>query len=198
VVLEGPSPAAIPGVTRDMEQVVNMIMVHDPKHRPTTTQLLGLPIMQHFLTLFLSIVGRDTKISQRVRTAIEENIAQVESDVRNNVHFDDDTSDPHYEGNVKKEASGQWKDRYLLLNPPDLVMTLAPGKEAAPGTDRSKAIPISHIASVVPTEAPADVQGKIFVFAVQLVNGTALVVGVESAQMRDIWVGKIMSALQMT
>jgi len=35
VVLEGPPPPAIPGCSRDMEQVVRMILVHDPAQRPT-------------------------------------------------------------------------------------------------------------------------------------------------------------------
>lgn len=195
VVLETPLQP-VPGLSRDMDDLVKATLSHDPKQRPTTTQLLGMPIMQHYLTLFLNIVSRDTKIPADVRAAIEANIMKVEEDIKNNVDFDEDVNDPHYEGPVKKDAEGQWKDRYLILRPTDITMTLAHGKEAAPGTDRSKQIPLVHVSSVSALPNSEKAPGPLF--AVQLVNGTAIVVAVDSNKTRDTWVGKIMTALSMS
>ena len=108
-------------------------------------------------------------------------------------NFVDDTDDPRYESPVQKETDGAWKDRVLILQPPQLVMTLAHGKEAAPGTDRSKRINLDQITSVT----KLDSEGTRFKFAVELVSGSVILLSVSSEKQRDIWIGKLHKVLGM-
>jgi serine/threonine protein kinase len=184
---------AIPDVGREMMELIYATLNPDPNRRPSTTELLAMPLMQHYTTMFHNIVVKDAKISPSVKQRIITAIADAQDDVKHNNNFVEDTEDPRYESPVKKDTDGVWKDRVLILQPPQLIMTLAHGKEAAPGTDRSKRIQLEQITSVT----KMDDDGKNFKFGVELVNGSVIVLSVTSSQQRDTWMGKLHTALGM-
>lgn len=183
----------IPDVGREMMELIFSTMNPDPEKRPSTTQILAMPLMQHYTTMFHNIVIRDAKIAADVKQRIVTAIAAAQDDVKNNNNFVDDAEDPRYESPVKKDTDGVWKDRVLILQPPQLVMTLAHGKEAAPGTDRSKRIQLEQITSVVKLD---DVPPH-YKFAVELVNGSVIVLSVPTEAQRDIWIAKLQHVLGM-
>merc|ERR1711916_416283 len=183
----------IPDVGREMMELVYHTLNPDPSKRPSTTQILAMPLMQHYTTMFHNIVVKDAKIPADVKQRIVASIAEAQDDVKNNNNFVDDADDPRFESPVKKDTDGVWKDRVLILQPPQLIMTLAHGKEAAPGTDRSKRIQLDQISSVV----KLDQDEKNFKFAVELVNGSVIVLSVSSERQRDVWLGKLQTALGM-
>jgi serine/threonine protein kinase len=185
----------IPNISRDMDELMRMALTPDPRKRLGTTQLLAVPIMQHYLTLFLSIVMRDAKIAPELKESIMGAIQQAETDVKNNNNFDDEDPEARFESSVLKDTDGVWKERFFVLQPPDLVMTLAHGKEAAPGTDRSKRIPLRHVTSVLSLQQKD--QPNRYQFAVHLVNGTAIVLAVPKVETRDMWLTKLLAALEM-
>lgn len=183
----------IKDVSREMNELVLAALTPEPEKRPTTTQLLAMPLMQHYLTMFHNIVLKDPKIQPDVKEDIMKSIAQAQEDIKTNNNFCDDAEDPRYESPVQKDTDGVWKDRILILQPPQLVMTLSHGKEAAPGTDRSKRIQLEQINSVA-SLSHMDKDGR-HRFAVELVNGSVIVLSVPSAKERDVWVGKLHAAL---
>jgi serine/threonine protein kinase len=183
---------AIPGVSQDMHDLVNLVFRQDPAQRPSAVDLLATPLMQHYLTLFLSIVVRDAKIPQTLKDSIAAAVKTAQDEVQAAFTIDPDSADPKYEGPVQKETDGVWKDRFLILTPSELIMTLTPGKEAAPGTERSKRMPISTVTNVVPNTR-LDGSGR-FVFSVQISNSSNIVLAVQTARERDVWLTKLLRA----
>lgn len=184
----------IPEVGREMMELIYATLTPDPERRPSTTQLLAMPLMQHYTTMFHNIVLRDSKIPPALKNRIIESIAAAQEDVKMINHFVDDTEDPRYESPVQKETDGVWKDRVLILQPPQLIMTLAHGKEAAPGTDRSKRIGLDQITSVTKVDGDAFNRWQ---FSVELSSGSVITLAVTSEKQRDLWVGKLHTALGM-
>jgi hypothetical protein len=154
--------------------------------------LLATPLMQHYLTLYRNIVARDTKIPAQVKTGIEKSVECANEAVRAASTVDPDAAVPGYEGPVQKETDGVWKDRYLILTDTELVMTLTAGKEAAPGTERSKRMPLSSLTNIVPNQR-LDAPGR-YVFAIQINGGSNIVLGVATQKERDVWLAKLMRA----
>jgi serine/threonine protein kinase len=191
-VLEG-KIEPIPEVGREMMELIYATLNPDPNKRPSTTQLLAMPLMQHYTTMFHNIVVKDAKIAPDIKQNIIAAISAAQDDVTNNNNFIEDTEDPRYEGTVKKDTDGVWKDRVLILAPPQLIMTLAHGKEAAPGTDRSKRIQLDQITSVT----KMDDDDRHYKFGVELNNGGMIVLSVKDPQQRDVWLGKLHTALGM-
>lgn len=187
----------IPGISGDMMELIVCTLHPEPAKRPTTAELLGMPLVQHYLTMYLTIVNKDTQLDPKVKSEILQTVADAQADAANAKlvpTLDDD--DPRHESMVLKETDGKWKERLLLLNPPQLIMTLAPGKEAAPGTDRSKRINIANIASAVKLDDEVASNGsKRYLFALQLNNASNIIFGVTDEQARDVWLAKLHTAL---
>ena len=60
----------IPDVGREMMELIFSTMNPDPDKRPSTTQILAMPLMQHYTTMFHNIVIRDAKIAPDVKQRV--------------------------------------------------------------------------------------------------------------------------------
>jgi hypothetical protein len=122
--------------------------------------------------------------------------------------------DHRHEGIVYKETDGVWKERYLVLQPDRLVVSLPPGNQPSgtvslPGNsqvgpialpnDRSRAahVALSSISSVVIMDELHSGHFR-YPFAIHGQLGFNVLLAVTSAQERDVWIGKLHSALGMS
>ncbi|RNF04790.1 putative protein kinase [Trypanosoma rangeli] len=163
-------------VSREMREFMEFILQEDPDKRPSASQLLKTPLMQHYLCLFKKRVDRmialDAEMEDRYKAdpsefadslptyhfSLEEQ-ALVLSGIAEGeevIHLEREreiatSTTPRFESMVYKEtAGGQWKERYLILADGFLTVTLAKGKMAAGSGERSRKVPLQSINAVAP------------------------------------------------
>ncbi|EAN87441.1 protein kinase, putative [Trypanosoma cruzi] len=163
-------------ISREMREFLEFILQQDPEKRPSASQLLKTPLMQHYLCLLKKRVDRmialddemesnykanpagfagslpEYNISLEVRALVMSGIAEGEAVINFETEREMATSTtPRIESIVYKETAGsQWKERYLILADGFLTMTLAKGKMAAGSGERSKKVPLQAIRAVAP------------------------------------------------
>ncbi|RNF14967.1 putative protein kinase [Trypanosoma conorhini] len=163
-------------ISREMREFMESILQENPEKRPSASQLLKAPLMQHYLCLLKKRVDRmiasDTEMESKYKAdpaqfagsfpeynlSLEEQalvlsgIAEGEEVIHLETEREMATStSPRIESTVYKEtAGGQWKERYLILADGFLTMTLAKGKVAAGSGERSKKVPLQAINAVAP------------------------------------------------
>ena len=88
--------------------------------------------------------------------------------------------------------------RYLALEGGFLILSLAKGKEAAAGGDRSRKIPMEEILSASPINEGGSKQFSTkFGFAISTRSSPAIVMATDTVEERNMWVMKILQALGM-
>jgi serine/threonine protein kinase len=192
-VLEG-KIEPLPGRGRAMMELIHVTLNPDPSRRPSTAQLLAMPIMQQLLATFHGMVRNSRKVSPVDKDRIVTAIAEAQCDATHLQRSTDEVDSlSRYTSAVKLGADGVWKDRVLILQPPHLIMTLAHGKVAAPGSESSKSIDLSQITSV--TKMAVD--GNHYMFGMELANGKQVVLCVPTPLERDAWINQLHKALGM-
>lgn len=185
-----------PGCSTEMCESVRLILTQDPARRPSALQMLRLPLWQHYLALFEKMVRASASITEELRTFILSSVEFSNAGVRDLIAEEVATSPTvHFEGPIFKESDGSWKERYLILSEGTLTMTLAKGKQAAAGSERSKKIPISAIISATPVSQQA--AGNRYCFAISTTSSTAIIMATATIEERDMWVAKMLEALEM-
>lgn len=183
-------------ISREMREVVQSILVQDPSQRFSAQQVLRMPIMQHYLVLLQKHAVEHESIDEDTRKLIIRNIDEGQEAIRVAVADEEAQGfNIHHESTVFKESDGSWKERYLILGEGYLTMTLARGKEAAPGADRAKKIPLDAVMAAVPV-GTTDEGGK-WIFAVSTTTSSAILMGTNTQEERDTWVTKLLAALEM-
>jgi serine/threonine protein kinase len=179
----------------EMMKLIRATLNPDPSRRPSTTQLLAMPLMQRYTVMFHNMVTNDAGITPDVKQKIIAAISAAQEDVTNNLI---EYTDPRYESPLETDVKGVWKERVMKLAPPLLTMTLAPGKTAAPGTKRSKCIELDQIKSVTKM---GDDDGH-YKFGIEIIDiyiGVidTMVLRVRDPRQRDVWLSKLHTALEM-
>lgn len=175
----GESRASHAKFSSEMRALVQTILHKDPQQRPSAAQLLGTPIMQHYLFLFQRHVEKlcvnDAHLRglagsapdntaelafptsadwELVERGLRDGALAVEREMQRDPK--ENFTATHYEGVVFKGSSrGCWKERYLTLSGNALTISLSHAKVAANGGDRSKEVPLSLIKAVNRSQ-PAD------------------------------------------
>ncbi|ORC88296.1 protein kinase [Trypanosoma theileri] len=175
-------------VSKEMREFLELILQQDPEKRPSASQLLKTPLMQHYLCLFRKrvehMIAMDDELEKKYQTCLAEfthstpnyclsmeeealvlrGILEGEEVISLETERELSTSAaPRMESVVYKESvAGQWKERYLLLGDGYLTMTLAKGKAAAGSGERSKKVPLETINAVAPVlfDTPVQVEGS--------------------------------------
>jgi serine/threonine protein kinase len=180
----------------EMMELICATLNPDPSRRPSTTQLLAMPLMQHYTIVFHNSVTKHAGITPDVKQKIIAAISAAQDDVTNN-RVIEDTEDPRYESPLETDVKGVWKERVMILAPPLLTITLAPGKTAAPGTKRSKYIELNQIKSV----AKMDDDDGHYKFGIEIIKNDGaietMVMRVRDPRQRDVWLSKLHTALEM-
>ncbi|KAH9578629.1 Protein kinase domain [Trypanosoma melophagium] len=174
-------------VSKEMREFLELVLQQDPEKRPSASQLLKTPLMQHYLCLFRKRVehmiavddAEEEKykaspaefvdsppryfLSKEEKALVLKGIVEGEEVINLETEREISTSvAPRMESVVYKESGvGQWKERYLILGDGFLTMTLAKGRTAAGTGERSKKVPLETINSVVPVlhDHPVKVDG---------------------------------------
>jgi serine/threonine protein kinase len=180
----------------DMMKLICATLNPDPSRRPSTTQLLAMPLMQHYTVMFHNSVTKHAGITPDVKQKIIAAISAAQDDVTNN-RVIEDTEDPRYESPLETDVKGVWKERVMILAPPQLIITLAPAKTAAPGTKRSRYIELDQIKSV----AKMDDDDGHYKFGIEIIKNDGaietMVMRVRDPRQRDVWLSKLHTALEM-
>lgn len=190
---------AIPAhISSEMQEFIKLILQQDPIHRPSAQQLLRTPLMQHYMSMLVTYVSEKKEIPADIADQVRKDIADSHAAIETAIAEEEESGMVRFEGVVYKEGDkGAWKTRYLALEGGFLTLSLAKGKEAAAGGDRSRKIPLDDILSAAPVdESGMKCDGK-FAFAISTRTSTAIMMTTDKIEERDMWVVKILQALGM-
>lgn len=169
---EGSPEAQRPKFSPEIRELIQLIFKKKPTERPSTEELLHLPIMQHYLYLFekhvQSLIDADNKLKAQKgfsraalnffddseRDLVLQGIATAKETIAKEAKKEIlDSTTPRCEGVVFKDnRNGVWKERYLTLADGMLTISLSSDKSAATGTSRSKKVPVKLIKAATPCE----------------------------------------------
>nr|CCC96004.1 unnamed protein product [Trypanosoma congolense IL3000] len=185
---ENPSEKSARYITREMREFLQSILQVDPDRRPSASQLLKTPLMQHYLQLFKVRVQQMISADDELEAKYFANPAQFDeappeynltawertlllqgiSDGEDVITLETEKEMRNgafgrMEGVVFKGVQGGlWKERYLILADGFLTVTLVKGRSAAGTGDRSRKLPLDTIKSVAPMNYyhPSWAEGK--------------------------------------
>ena len=154
--------------------------------------------MQHYLSLLQKYVSEKPEIAPEIVKQVHDDIAESQAAIEEMIAEEIAAGLVHHEGIVYKEGErGAWKVRHLALENGFLILSLAKGKEAAAGGDRSRKIPMEDILSASPiNEGGRYFTGK-YGFAISTRTSPAIVMATDTIEERNVWVSKILQALGM-
>lgn len=160
----------VPSISTDMVALVEAMLSSDGMRRPTALEALSMPVMRHYMSLLVSALQRDTSMAAEMRDrplaeatevmqAIENHIAMKARSAIQQHHVQQQESLCNFEGFVEKLQDGSgWKQRYLLLTPSEITLTLRPGSDAAATSQRSVTLKTSQIVKVTVVETEESMQ----------------------------------------
>ncbi|SCU72084.1 serine/threonine-protein kinase, putative [Trypanosoma equiperdum] len=166
--------ASPPCISLEMREFLEYILQLDPDRRPSASQLLKTPLMQHYLHLFkkqvYDMIAADDEVERnyisnpvdcigdrrrynltaKERVLVMRGIVEGENLIMSETEKQIESGIPgHMEGVVfKGTLDGRWKERYLTLADGYLTVTLAKEKCASNCNTRSKRMPLDTIKSV--------------------------------------------------
>jgi serine/threonine protein kinase len=185
-------------ITGEMQDFVRLILDQDPVKRPSAQQLLRTPLMQHYMVLLEKYVTEKEGIPPEIVQQVKSDIAESQSAIETAIADEEAAGLVRHEGVVFKEGErGTWKTRYLALENNFLILSLAKGKEAVAGGDRSRKIPMEDVLSASPVDKNGIECGEKFAFAISTRTSTAIIMVTQTKDERDMWVVKILQALGM-
>lgn len=192
-VLSGNIPPLPAKFSADLRAVCLAMLNPDPNVRPSIAELFAMPQMAKLLRDFEKSAQASPLINDELKKQIQDNINEIretkadDSSTTHVGHVGDVQTTVQYEGNVRKESSKQWKDRYLQLRDGSLVISIKKGdKEAKP-------LPVTCVASVVPIPFhAAKLDG---VFAINTTDQKTMWMQAPSRTVAYEWIHKIQQAM---
>ncbi|CUE73253.1 serine-threonine protein kinase, putative [Bodo saltans] len=192
-VLSGNIPPLPTKFSSDLRAVCLAMLNPDPNQRPSIAELFAMPQMVKLLRDFEKSAQASPLINDELKKQIQDNINEIretkadDSSTTHVGHVGDVQTAVQYEGNVRKESSKQWKDRYLQLRDGNLVISIKKGdKEAKP-------LPVTCVASVVPIPFhAAKLDG---VFAINTTDQKTMWMQAPSRAVAYEWIHKIQQAM---
>lgn len=192
-VLSGNIPPLPTKFSSDLRAVCLAMLNPDPNQRPSIAELFVMPQMVKLLRDFEKSAQASPLINDELKKQIQDNINEIretkadDSSCTHVGHVGDVQTAVQFEGNVRKESSKQWKDRYLQLRDGNLVISIKKGdKEAKP-------LPVTCVASVVPIPFhAAKLDG---VFAINTTDQKTMWMQAPSRAVAYEWIHKIQQAM---
>ena len=179
----------------DLKDIVKKLLCTNPVERPDAAEVLRYPAVERYLGTFENKVKVTNGLSDDLKAQISKNIQEFRDS--------DYVSPPPipttpgaivsaFETHVKKESgtTGQWKDRYLILEPNGtLIVALAQRRSTAPGSEAS--VPASEIKDTLPIPARHIQHG----FEVHLNVGQVLRFQARSKEEQEGWIDRLQAVV---
>lgn len=180
--------------SRHLRELCDIMLQGDPNKRPSCAELFKLPQMVKLLADFETSVDNSQQVNDTLNKKIHANIREIRDTNVNDMeaptyvgHVGTIHTNIYYEGTVRKESGGVWKERFLVLREGSLVISRAKGDREA------KPLSISSVVAVVPIpEKQANSPG---VFAINLKDGKTLWFQALPPEHSGMWVHKIQQAI---
>jgi serine/threonine protein kinase len=174
-----------------LRELLAAMLMSDPAKRPSTSQILSTPVVRGYVAKFLSWVATNPAITQEQKNRVTatttsqmENLNSLSTTEAMN-HEDPDAPEVLHEGQVHIGSVKEWKPRYVVLTPTDLVVTRA--RE----DPKFQNLGLDTVVNVTAADPATAGEG---VLVVSL--NTSFTVWIKAANdvERDIWVAKINAA----
>lgn len=177
--------------SKDLQEVCMSILNPDPNIRPSIQQVLETPYCKKLLSDFERSVEASPLIDAATKASILKDLseagAQRAAAAKKSGPVGQLRTDIAYEGPIRKDSSGTWKERYFVLR--DGVLTITVRK----GDAESKSLTIAMLASVVPVSP--DIAKAEGVFALYTKDRKAMWMQAPSKEEMLEWVNNIQLAM---
>jgi serine/threonine protein kinase len=193
-VVSGDFPPLPEKYSQEFRDVVKFILVTDANQRPSVPQIFELPYIKEGLRVFVETVKKNTRISDSVKAALAEHVAQIQASKPaegSSSTIGQINKDISYQGTVRKlgGVNGKsWKDRFLQLQRGHLIISEKEGEEAD-----GKALSLEQVQSVCPV--PASTAKRDFVFALNTTGGKSMWLQAMTQEEMEKWIHAIQQAL---
>jgi len=185
----GPIPSKF---SKDLQDVCYAILNPDPNARPSVSAILEMPYIKKILHDFERSVQSSPLIDEATKVRIVKDLKDAAEErakataaavgpvgaIRNDISF---------EGNIRKDSAGVWKERYFVLHDGQLTITVKKGDT------ESKSLAVGLLASAVPVSA--DIAKADGVFALYTRDKKSMWFQAPSKEEALEWVHKIQQAM---
>ena len=183
--------------SRELQDVCALILNPDPIARPSIQQVLAHPYLKRLLSDFERSVAASPLIDDETKKQIAKDIQDAAAErTRSEAAAAAASADPassatgnavEYEGAIRKDSGGVWKERYFVLKDGQLTITVKKGDA------ESKSLAVAFLASAVPV--PAQTAKAEGVFALYTRDKKSMWMQAPSNEEALMWVHKVQQAM---